>query len=325
MRSFKRIAAMTMAVAMLCSFTALGAASVTVDPIDDITLPSSSATETVTIGYTGTEVAEVTMLAYAGTETPAVGDIVYANQITNGASGTYAFDLDKDSKAGTYTVLVGGTGLATAASETFVYSTTVPTYAVTIGAVTGGYVSAYDAAGNVIDLSAVTAGTDVTLKLYPHWGNKVKSLMIGANDAGSAEEYTFTVTGNTTITAEFEADPVPAEGALISNEIYDAPEVENRDGVLQPAKMVFGKAVAASGKTIEEVGMKVEKLGGSTWVEFVTPSGVGPWFKSEASVDAAYGIQFIGFTAGDYRIASYVKYVGEEYAVGSDLIEFTVE
>ena len=78
MRSFKKIAAMTLAVAMLCSFTALGA-EVALTDINDIT----DGTTSVTINYTSSA-SQSTVLLYAGTSLSGA-NVVYIDQLLKDA------------------------------------------------------------------------------------------------------------------------------------------------------------------------------------------------------------------------------------------------
>lgn len=320
MRSFKKIAAMIMAVAMLCSFTALGAS---VD-IGGITLDGNVAT----IPYTATDADEVTALVYSGT-TLGGANLVYIDQFEDGYP-IPGIDLDD---YGTYTVVMGGTGVATADTALITYEDTREYYTVTIADTANGYVKADK------DLSQpLLAGTVVNLTFAPYIGYELTSFTIGGEDKVGAVEngvysFAYTVEANAEIVATFTAiaaDSVAGD-AYIAGGIYDVAGADGWSGTENknddPSKLAFGKAVEVPGKTVKYMGMKVEVLENGVWVDFTTPKGAGPLFRATNPINNVYGIRFFGFSAGTYKVTSYVQYeangVIEEPVLG-DSVEFTV-
>ncbi len=318
MRSFKKIAAMTLAVAMLCSFTALGA---TVSPFDiaDVT----EGTE-VTINYTS-DASQNTVLVYAGTSL-SNANVVYIDQLVKNATRP-TVDLTNAPANTTYTVMVGGADVATAATDTFFYGVETATYNVTLTAGANGTASA----DKDLDV-AIEDGDVVNFTFVPNLGYKLDSVLI--NDVPtsvSGNTYALTVEGNTTVQPVFAADAaIDTAPSYTYEKVFDltAADAENVEKAFD-SKIFFGKALAsASEKTIVSMGMYVIKDG----VEFETTDdpataydeSVGPYFAAaKKTADNKYGIRFYAFPAGNYEVKAYVKYDDGSYEYG-DAVEFTV-
>ena len=335
MRSFKKIAAMIMAVAMLCSFTAL-ADGVTVE-LSAITAPDSD-NPTVTLGYTdATNASQTTMLVYKGNDNLAGADVVYINQFAAGADpvelrlGTDAEDY------GTYTVVAGGMDVDTATKATFTY--TMLAYDVTLTKTEGGIVTK-DYSGNFNEenkLVDVLKGTEITFGFTPYVGYEVSEVTVdgepvSVNTAGG--ELTVTVTADTVINVTFtEAVQDEEAQAFTSGGIYDVPANEEAAAEEDQidSKLVFGKAIAPNGGEIIEAGMYLEKWDetAGAYVEFIASKENvgGPYFKAEnRTADDKYGIRFFRFQAGRYQVKSYVKYgTGEGDVAFGAPVEFVVE
>ena len=317
MRSFKKIAAMVMAVAMLCSFTAL-AAEVNLADVADTT----SATPTVTLNYTSDAV-QNTILVYAGTSV-SNADVVYINQLGQGAAAD-GIDVTIPNNApvdSTYTVMVGGSEVATAATDTFFYADSTPKYDVTVTPATLGNISA-----SVDSLVNIRENTEVVFTFAPNLGYEINNITV--NDILTPitdNKYTLTVTENTTITANFTAIDTSADGSYTYDRIIDVAAgeaVENAEKDL-PSKLVFAKAV---GTDIVEMGMYLQKETAEGYVDFVTTGEqqYGPYFAAAKwTVDRQYGIRFYAFSAGNYKMQSYTKHADGTYTYGN-AIEFTVE
>lgn len=317
MRSFKKIAAMIMAVAMLCSFTALANDAGVKVELNAITAPDTD-NPTVTLGYTAdTNAAQTTMLVYKG-ENLAGADIVYVNQFAEGASpvelrlGTDADDY------GTYTVVAGGMDVDTAYTTTFNHS--LLAYDVTLTKTAGGTVTK-DYAGNFNNentLVDVLKNTEITFGFTPYVGYELTSVTVDGEAVSvdkTGDNLTITVTDDTVIDVTFtEAVAEEVAQAFTSAGIYDVPANEAaEDEDKLASKLVFGKAIAPNGGEIIEAGMYLEK-----WVEeegafkpFIASKEAtgGPYFKANGrTADNKYGIRFFRFEAGRYQVRSYVKY-----------------
>lgn len=148
MKTFKKVVSLVSALAVTCAFAASAAPAIT---MGDITEASTEGAYTA--AFTTSDVAtdaQVTVLVYKLTEStgeltavesavlPLQTNITYVNQgaindtsyVTMTADDAYtiAFALGAVDGDGTYKVLVGGTGVATAASGTFVVGEAAPTY-----------------------------------------------------------------------------------------------------------------------------------------------------------------------------------------------------
>jgi len=317
MRSFKKIAAMTMAVAMLCSFTALGA-TVELSDIADVT----SSNPTVTLEFTS-DADQNTILVYAGTAL-SNADVIYIDQIANGAAadGIDVIIPDDAPVDSTYTVVVGGSNVATADTKTFFYEDATPKYDVTVAPATYGTISK-----SVDSLTDVVENTEIVFTFAPNLGYEINSVTV--NDIVmpiTDNTFTLTVTEDTTLVANFTEIDTSAEGAYTYDRIIDiAPgnAVENPDKDL-PSKLVFAKAV---GTDIVEMGMYLEKEVEGEYVPFLTTGDAqyGPYFAAAKwTDDLKYGLRFYAFSAGNYRMKSYTKHSNGDYTYGN-AIEFTVE
>ena len=321
MRSFKKIAAMIMAVAMLCSFTALANAVV---ELADITAPNSD-NPTVTLGYADTTTAtQRTMLVYKGTALEGA-DVVYINQFAEDAD---AVELNLEgSETATYTVVAGGMDVAEADTKTFDY--TALGYNVTLTKSANGFVETEGA-----DLSetavVVNKGTTIKLTLLPHVGYiptvTVNDAPVGVSDTN---EVSITVDGDKAIAVTFvEAEATAEYQSFSGSEIHTIAGNPNAEDKAEKydSKLMFGKAIAPAGETITEAGMYLKKWNGTNWEEYVEPRTVkyGPYFKADNTVGGKYGIRFIRFNAGKYQVRSYVKYGDGQYAYGKP-VEFEVE
>ena len=174
MRSFKKIAAMIMAVAMLCSFTALAADVALLEVAD-----TDSDTPRVTIGYDweATTAAQTTMVVYKNEVVN--GDIVYINQFAEDAS---AVTLELGNEYGDYTVIAGGMDVATTATETFSYRALA--YDVTLTVSGNGFVeNDYTAANLSATPVAVNKGEVINFEIIPHLGNVATVTVNGENVA----------------------------------------------------------------------------------------------------------------------------------------------
>jgi len=321
MRSFKKIAAMIMAVAMLCSFTALANAVVELAPI---TAPDSD-NPTVTLGYADTTTAtQRTMLVYKGTDLEGA-DVVYVNQFAEDAD---AVELNLEgSETATYTVVAGGMDAAEADTETFVY--TALGYNVTLTKSENGFVRTEGA-----DLSetatVVNKGTVIKLTLLPHVGY-IPTVTVNGDSVSVNEnnEVSITVDAEKAIEVTFvEAEATAEYQSFSASEIHTIagnPDAEDK-AEKYDSKLMFGKAIAPAGETITEAGMYLEKWDGSAFVAYTEPrtTAYGPYFKADNMIGGKYGIQFIRFEAGRYQVKSYVKYGDGQYAYGKP-VEFEVE
>ena len=319
MRSFKKIAAMALAVAMLCSFTVLGAEVNLTDVAD-----TTSANPTVTLNYTS-DASQNTILVYAGTALNNA-DVVYIDQLAKGAAAD-GIDVTIPNEAPVdtnYTIMVGGSDVATAATDTFFYSDSTPKYDVTVSPATFGNVSA-----SVGSLTNVIENTDVVFTFAPNLGYEIKNITL--NEVVTAitdNRYTLKVTADTTIVANFTAIDTTATGAYTYDKIIDVATgaaVENADKDL-PSKLVFAKAV---GTDIVQMGMYMQKETATAGVyeDFVTTgeSMYGPYFAAAKwTGDRQYGMRFYAFAAGNYKMQSYTKHGDGTYTYGN-AIEFTVE
>lgn len=322
MRSFKKIAAMIMAVAMLCSFTVLGASV----EISEIALSGNVAT----ITYDATDVDEVTALVYSGTSFSGA-NLVYIDQFEDG----YEIPAIEAPDYGTYTVALGGTGVATADTDTFEYADTRVFYNVTVADTANGYIK------TEADLSeAVLEGTEIELTFAPHIGYELESFTIGGEEKVAAAtngvySYTYVAAGNVEIKASFKLIETAEEAGAVytSAGIYDVTgevDPENPKDA-EASKLAFGKAKEVAGKVAKNMGMKVEVYDEekATFVDFKTPAGVGPLFRATNPINNVYGIRFFGFAAGTYKVTSYVQYADAETgALDTEIygtsVEFTV-
>lgn len=338
MRSFKKIAAMTIAVAMLCSFTALGA-SVEIGDIAD----TSSANPTTTLDYTADGVAQVSMIVYQG-DINSNANVVYVDQRAANADKP-SITLPADSGFGTYNILMGGSGLDAAVSGSFEHVNLRTGNDVSI-AVTNGYVK-HNLAGTpttedgVMTFTEVEDGTSVTLNLSAYLGYELTTFTVNGTSEINAVEggaYTFEVSEDTAIVATFTAIDAASSNYIpyTSAEIYDIDSEENEDDRFAgKSKLSFGKAVAIDGDTLLETGMLVEvqvtdeETQEKTWDEFTTTGKgqKGPYFAAaNRTGDNQFGIRFFGFTQGTYRVCAYAKYENAGLKVDSEnAIVFTVE
>ena len=324
MRSFKKIAAMIMAVAMLCSFTALANAVV---ELDAITAPTPE-NPNVTLGYAGTTTAsERTMLVYKGTDLKGA-DVVYVDQFVAGASSVeLALGTDAEDY-GTYTVVAGGMGADKADTQTFEYKAATCDVTLTIG--DNGFVENDYTGANLSETAvAVNKGTVINFKFLPHVGY-IPAVTVNGEPVSISDtnELEVTVNANTAIAVTF----VEAEATTIQS--FSGAEIHTIEGneaaedkaEKYDAKLMFGKAVVPAGETIAEAGMYLKKWNGTDWEEYVEPRTVkyGPYFKAEGITSGKYGIRFIRFNAGKYQVRSYVKLANGEYEYGIP-VEFEVE
>lgn len=132
-------------ITVFASFASL-AASITIDSIDEV----NTTTGDVKVSFTATDMAaadQVTALVFTPTAQnsgPVDTNIVYIDQNSNGTfSGKLNFKMKAGVEAGTdCTLLMGGTGVATAASKDFTYTTFSLGYNVS-GTVSGVTVTEY--------------------------------------------------------------------------------------------------------------------------------------------------------------------------------------
>ncbi|MBR2878091.1 MAG: hypothetical protein IKB92_03210, partial [Clostridia bacterium] len=132
-------------ITVFASFASL-AASITIDSIDEV----NTTTGDVKVSFTATDMAaadQVTALVFTPTAQnsgPVDTNIVYIDQNSNGTfSGKLNFKMKAGVEAGTdCTLLMGGTGVATAASKDFEYTDYVSGYNVS-GTVSGVTVTEY--------------------------------------------------------------------------------------------------------------------------------------------------------------------------------------
>lgn len=306
MRSFKKIAAMMLAVAMLCSFTALGAEVVLKDVAD-----VDSDNPVVTLGYdwSATTAAQTTMLVVKDAT-----DIMYVNQFGEGASDV---TLNLGNAFGSYTVVAGGMDVDTATTETFAYTSLA--YDVTLTKTAGGNVSK-DYAGNFNAegvIEDVAKNTEIKFTFNPYVGYVISSLTVNgeaAEIANNGGELTVVVTEDTAIDVVFtEAEAADAAQAFTSEDIFDVPVAEGAEGEEAIAsKIIFGKAIAPNGGEVVEAGMYLEKKNAEGEYEafIASKKGIGgPFFAASGkTADNKYGIRFFRFEKGEYRVSSYVKY-----------------
>ncbi len=323
MRSFKKIAAMIMAVAMLCSFTAL-AADVELLPVSD----ADSDNTMVTIGYdwNKTTASQTTMLVYRG-EALEGADVVYINQFAEKATPV-TLDLT-GAEPGGYTVIAGGMDVAEAKTKTFNF--TALTYDVTLTVTGDGFVeNDYDAANLSATPVAVNKDEVINFEIIPHLGNVAAVTVNGVPFAGDGK-LSVKVDGAKDIVIAFtEATTTEEVKAMSGADIHTLPgkpESEDPDEKYE-SKLMFGKAIAPAGQEILEAGMYLEKLNEENDefepYEVERQAKVGPYFKAENQIDGKYGIRFIRFNKGTYRVKSYVKYGEDQYAWGKE-VEFVVE
>lgn len=313
MRSFKKIAAMTLAVAMLCSFTALGA---TVDPLNiaDVTEGSE-----VAINYTS-NASQNTVLVYAGTSLSGA-NVVYIDQLLAGATRP-TVDLTNAPTNTDYTVIVGGADVATAATDTFYYGVQTATYNVTLTAGENGTASADRTLPAEVEENDV-----VNFTFVPNLGYELTAVEVnGVSQSVTDNTFALTVTEDTTVQPVFTADAdLATADSYTYNKVFDL-AAEHDEGLSQTgenfaSKLFFGSALAGE-KTITSMGMYVKKDG----AEFTTEEGVGPYFAAaphKITTDNKYGIRFYAFAAGSYEVRAYAKYDDGTTAFG-DIIEFTV-
>ena len=182
MRSFKKIAAMIMAVAMLCSFTALGA-SVDISKIDvseyDVTIQHTS------------DAKEVTALVYSGKDLSGA-NLVYIDQFENGYS-IPTLTLDP----GTYTVVMGGIDVLSADTDEFTVEDNTQSFNVSATSDANGYIKC-DKTGTVEE------NTEISITFAPFVGYELDTFKINGEDKTGAVtngvySYKHTVTANTEI------------------------------------------------------------------------------------------------------------------------------
>ena len=318
MRSFKKIAAMIMAVAMLCSFTAFAAEVTSVTVADTTTVNNTANVKVVS------NAAQNTILAYKGTALEGA-NVVYIDQLNASAFAAdgVSFDLGTNaSDAGTYTVVVGGTDVATAGKAIFNHTDATPKYTVEVAEYANGTVS-YE--GSLVNLNK---DTEVTFTIIPYLGYELTSLMVGETESVSAVVdgvYTLTVTANTTITPVFAPVVADAGASLTYAEMFDV-EAGVEEGDVA-SKLTFGQAAAKADATITSMGMYVQEKVNGEWTDFYTKGEehYGPEFAAARwTNDYRYGVRFFGFAAGTYKVWSYVKY-SDGTVLNGDAIEFTVE
>lgn len=320
MRSFKKIAAMVMAVAMLCSFTALAA-----DPEVELNIVEEidANNPTIELAYTSTA-SQTTMLVYRGEELEGA-DVVYINQFAENADPV-TLDL-AGAETGKYTVVAGGMDVAEADRAVFNYKAV--TYAVALTAdQTDGLVE-YDYTG---DLAAVNKDTEITFTLTATKLGYIPSVTVdGTPVSVVAGKFTVKVDGPKTIDVDFvEATATEKYQSFNGAEIHEFagnPEAEDNADRFD-SKLMFGKAIAPAGETVLEAGMYLAKWNGTDWEGYTSQKYVdvaGPYFKADnMTQDGKYGIRFIRFLAGRYQVKSYVKYGDDQYAYGEP-VEFVVE
>lgn len=326
MRIFKKVIALAIAAAMLCSFSALAAHEATgttaVDGTDgkkfEVNLNSDASMYTV-LAYTGSSLADA--------------NIAYVDQYAAGAD--VIVTLGDDAESGTYNVLVGGTGVATAASTSYNYVRTVTAFDVTLPAsVANGYVE-----HNADSFTAVEVGTAIEFKFYAHMGYELSELTVnGASvkEAMIGNTYTLTVAAAlategviavvptfSAVAAAPETGAVYTAGEVFDSGVYEGDEDPDHAGL--NTNLTFAKAVPDTGRTVKAMGMKVEKYVDGAWAPFTTPSGYGPKFAAKAyTSDFMFGIRFVGFNAGTYRVTSYIEYTEGDDTVGAP-VEFVVQ
>ena len=316
MRSFKKIAAMIMAVAMLCSFTAFAVDTPVISEIADITTENP----VLNLSYTS-DAAQDTILVYAG-EQLVGANVVYIDQIANGSS-VPEITLDEAGPFGKHTVLIGGTDIATAGTAEFNYVNNTPKCNVTLNTADNGTVS-YEGA-----LKNVDKDTEIAFTIVPYLGYKLSSLMVNGEEKVSAVVngvYTLTVTADTTITPVFAV--VADEGkSLTYGEMIDL-EAGVEEGDVA-SKLTFGQATEKADATITSMGMyvKVWSDEANDYVDFYTAGEehYGPKFAAANwTTDYKYGIRFFGFAQGTYKVWSYVDYSDGTSDKGAEIV-FTVE
>lgn len=317
MKSFKKIAAVTLAVAMLCSFTALGAT---------VEITSASVTDGVaSIEYTS-DASQVTALVYSGTSLSGA-NLVYVDQLVGGSN----IPALKLSDYGKHTVAMGGIDVAVADTEEINYDDTTTTYALTLPeGVTGGTLD-HDYTG---DVANVAENTEINFKIIPWLGYELTSFMVGGEqNVGNVVNgaYKLTMTGPTSIAVTF--SPIVADengeaqtfGGVyeIAGEKTDNPKDEGK------SMLTFGSAATVDGKVATNMGIYLETADGTP----VTSRGsnVGPYFKAvNPTASNMYGIRFFELEAGTYKAYAYVEYTnlatGElEAPVKGEAVVFTVQ
>lgn len=326
MRSFKKIAAMIMAVAMLCSFTAF-AATVTSVTVADTTTVANTANVVI-----ASDAAQNTILAYKGTPSTVAGaNVVYIDQLnaaTVAADGV-SFQLGTDAAdAGEYTVVVGGTDVSEARTATFNHDDATPKYTVTME-----YSDALDGTvsweEDISLLQPVNAGTVITFKLTPHLGCELVSLLVNGEEKVESVVngiYVLEVTADTTIKPVFDWEVASGDGKSYTYaEMFDL-EAGVEEGDVA-SKLTFGQAEEKTDAEIVSMGMYVQEKVGGEWTDFYTKGDehYGPEFAAARwTNDYRYGVRFFGFAAGTYKVWSYVKY-SDGTVLNGDAIEFTVE
>ncbi len=330
MRSFKKIAAVIMAVAMLCSFTAFAAT------VSDFTVANTSTANPTATVKVESDAAQNTILAYKGTAL-AGANVVYIDQLGGTAFTTdgVSFQLGTNvADTGTYTVVVGGTDVATAKTATFNHADATPKYDVTVAEYANGTVS-YDA-DSLVD---VNENTVITFTITPYLGYELSSLMVNGVDKGSAVvngTFELTVTANTTVEPVFARETTYAAEAYTYKEWFDVDASEGEDtsstGEKYASKLFFGKVDADAEKTVKSRGMALYVKDGEEYIGFKTEKDtIDTYFAAnpEKVADGKYGIRFYAFSEGDYMVKSYIEYAVEEGAepdiVYGEEIYFTVE
>lgn len=311
MRSFKKIAAMILAVAMLCSFTAF--AGVNLDNVDaSVDAPS------IYVDYNSTA-SQTSLLVFKGTELTNAEDVIYINQ--------YSTTLDRPTVAlpgyGDYTVMVGGTDVATAASKKVSYAPV--TYSVTVNSDSSKGYFTHNFEGS---LDSIEGGEDIEFFFGPKLGYKVKSVSVDGSTqdvAPAGGSITVTVNSDVVIDVTWEEDTTEGS-AFTSAEIYDIPKdldaAEEKDQA--ESKLVFGKVTKRADADPIEVGMYLQKKNAETdlWEDAFTSKNVGPYFAAEEGkvIDSKYGIQFFSFAKGEYKVQSYAKYGENDYVYGTEIV-----
>lgn len=320
MRSFKKIAAMIMAVAMLCSFTAFAAT------VSDFTVADTSTVAPTANVKVESDAAQNTILAYKGTD-PVGANVVYIDQLAGSAFTTDGVSFQLGTNAadvGQYTVLVGGTDVAEAKSARFNHTDATPKYDVTLTSADNGTVS-YEGS-----LTQVAENTEIAFTIVPYLGYELSSLMVNDVESVSAVVngvYTLTVTADTTITPVFAVVAADAGESYTYAEMFDL-EAGVEEGDVA-SKLTFGQATEKADATITSMGMYVQVWSdeANDYVDFYTTGEehYGPKFAAANwTTDYKYGIRFFGFEQGTYKVWSYVDYSDGASDKGAEIV-FTVE
>ncbi len=324
-------------VMVFASFATL-AASITIDSIDELNITTGE----VEVSFTATDMAstdQITVLVYTPDETnpvPVDTNIVYIDQNSN---GTYSGKLNFKMKAGVgvgtkCTLLMGGTGVAEAASYEFIYKEFEVT--ITVNKTGSGIaeISTDEATGLI---SAVVPGNKkVKLNITPAIGYYISSVQengvekAGSFDAYKGSTYTYTALEDATFEVFFDkiesvsADVTASTGmtgvdALTLPEVFKG-KVNNES--TEDVSVAFGQISPNSGKTIEGYGIYLTYSDGSDVT--TAASGIGPKFPAEnKSSDNQFGIIFEQLKPGSYFAQTYIEYTDGSIVKGIK-VPFTV-